>query len=84
MVWINQYFLQYLNLKKAHLAPSPLLPLLHTFTYIYVYLYDLLKNHTTEQPLFKSNTVYTCGNSIDQMFNKTLKSTYLQGTCIYN
>lgn len=83
MVWINQYFLQYLN-QKAHLAPSPLfLSYLHLhifiyihIVYIYIYLYKLLKNNNTEQALFKSNTVYTCGNSIEKMFNKTLISTY--------
>lgn len=38
MVWINQYFLQYLN-QKAHLAPSPLfLSYLHLHIFIYIHI----------------------------------------------
>lgn len=51
--------------------------------FFYIYLEKLLKNHNTEQPLFKSNTVYTCGNSIEQMFNTTLKSTYYSPRYLY-
>lgn len=51
--------------------------------FFYIYLEKLLKNYNTEQPLFKSNTVYTCGNSTEQMFNTTLKSTYYSPRYLY-